>query len=216
MVVAPTLGGGDDGCFSETALLATAAGPGGHHGRGRARTGRRTARRPGLTASQSSRLMTIHARASPRCDRHNEWEGVRRRVGSLAIAVAAIMTIALMLEVRTRWPQLYRTVDGAMVLSTLLITVVGFIAWDAKPTLAAMVVFLLLPVDRTGSDRRVSTRALAATPPVVKHPPGANVPTGTREVPNHPPLTPSCAVMAGARRCGFRDRGGGNRSMEPL
>ena len=67
-------------------------------------------------------------------------------VGALALALVTIMLITLALEVRSRWPQIYRTVDGAMMVSALLIVAVGLTSWAAKPTLATMAALLLLPV----------------------------------------------------------------------
>jgi low temperature requirement protein LtrA len=67
-------------------------------------------------------------------------------VGSLAIAQITIIFITLVLEIRSRRNQIYRTVDVAMVVSALLIAAVGTTAWGAKPTLSVMVLLLLLPV----------------------------------------------------------------------
>jgi hypothetical protein len=52
----------------------------------------------------------------------------------------------LVLEIRRRSPQLYRTVDLVMLISAVLVIGVGLTGWGAKASLLAMVVLLLIPV----------------------------------------------------------------------
>jgi low temperature requirement protein LtrA len=67
-------------------------------------------------------------------------------VGALAAALCSIVLITLVLEIRRRYPQLYRTVDVVMLVSAALVIGVGLTGWDAKSSLMAMVILLLLPV----------------------------------------------------------------------
>jgi low temperature requirement protein LtrA len=67
-------------------------------------------------------------------------------VGSLAAALCSIVLISLVLEIRRRSPQLYRTVDLVMLVSAVLVISVGLTGWGAKASLTAMVILLLFPV----------------------------------------------------------------------
>lgn len=67
-------------------------------------------------------------------------------VGALAVTLISIVLITLVLEIRSSQPQIYRTVDLAMLASAALIIGVGTTPWGAKMTLGAMAALLLLPV----------------------------------------------------------------------
>ena len=67
-------------------------------------------------------------------------------VGSLAAAVLSAALITKTLEVRGEQPQLYRTAEASMVVSTLVILLVGTTEWGAKGSLSAMALLLLVPV----------------------------------------------------------------------
>jgi low temperature requirement protein LtrA len=67
-------------------------------------------------------------------------------VGALAAALCSVVLITLVLEIRRRSPQLYRTVDLVMLISAVLVIGVGLTGWGAKASLLAMVVLLLIPV----------------------------------------------------------------------
>jgi low temperature requirement protein LtrA len=67
-------------------------------------------------------------------------------VGSLAVAVVSVAAIAWTLEVRRRYPQIYRPAQAALVVSALLSLAVGMTDWGAKPILASLAALLLAPV----------------------------------------------------------------------
>jgi low temperature requirement protein LtrA len=67
-------------------------------------------------------------------------------VGALAVAVGSVAALTRTLEIRRAYPALYRTVVGALAGSVLLILAVGLTDWDAKATLAAMVLLLGFPI----------------------------------------------------------------------
>jgi low temperature requirement protein LtrA len=67
-------------------------------------------------------------------------------VGALAAAVLTVVSITLVLEARSRAPELYQAVDLMMAVSAALILAVGLTGWGARASLVAMVVLLLAPV----------------------------------------------------------------------
>jgi low temperature requirement protein LtrA len=67
-------------------------------------------------------------------------------VGALAAAVLTVVSITLVLEARSRAPELYRPVNLTMAVSAALILAVGLTGWGARASLGAMVVLLLVPV----------------------------------------------------------------------
>jgi hypothetical protein len=67
-------------------------------------------------------------------------------VGALAVALLSIALITLVLEARTRKPEMFRRVEIAIVASAALTMAVGISGWGAKASLGAMVILLLLPV----------------------------------------------------------------------
>ena len=67
-------------------------------------------------------------------------------VGSLAVAVPSVAALTRCLSVRLAYPALYRTATATLMASAVVIAAVGFTAWGAKATLAAMVLLLLFPI----------------------------------------------------------------------
>ena len=67
-------------------------------------------------------------------------------VGSLAVAMAAILFLSFVLEARRRQPDLYRVVDIALIVGIVATLGIGLTALTALASLAAMVVLLLLPL----------------------------------------------------------------------
>jgi low temperature requirement protein LtrA len=67
-------------------------------------------------------------------------------VGSLATAVVSVTALTLTLQVRTRYPEVYRMAGWTLVVSAALMLVVGTTGWGAKATLGALVLLLLAPV----------------------------------------------------------------------
>lgn len=67
-------------------------------------------------------------------------------VSSLAAAVLSVALITRTLEARRAMPGLYRTAEGAMLVSVLLILSVGLTDWGTEASLTSMVVLLLAPV----------------------------------------------------------------------
>jgi hypothetical protein len=66
--------------------------------------------------------------------------------GALAVAIASVAGLSRTLEIRLAYPTLYRTTTAALAGSALLIVAVGLTGWDARGTLAAMVLLLGLPI----------------------------------------------------------------------
>jgi low temperature requirement protein LtrA len=70
-------------------------------------------------------------------------------VGSLGVAVLAVLTLTLVLEIRDQTPaaqEVYRAADRGLLVSAILILSVGLTVWGAKATLMAMALLLLVPV----------------------------------------------------------------------
>jgi low temperature requirement protein LtrA len=70
-------------------------------------------------------------------------------VGSLAIAVLAVVCLTMFLQIRSENEvvgTIYRVADRAALVSAVLILGVGATTWDAKATMLAMVVLLLYPI----------------------------------------------------------------------
>lgn len=70
-------------------------------------------------------------------------------VGSLSLAVLAIVALTLVLDIRTQGGEartVYEVADRAALASVLLIVGVGLTGWGAKGSLVTMVALLLLPV----------------------------------------------------------------------
>jgi hypothetical protein len=60
-----------------------------------------------------------------------------------------MLSVALLtftLETRRDQPEIYRTADTAIVISTVLALGVGLTGWGAKTTLGTLVVLILFPV----------------------------------------------------------------------
>jgi hypothetical protein len=70
-------------------------------------------------------------------------------VGSLSLAVLAIVALTLVLDIRTQGGDartVYEVADRAALASVVLIVGVGLTGWGAKGSLVTMVALLLLPV----------------------------------------------------------------------
>jgi low temperature requirement protein LtrA len=67
-------------------------------------------------------------------------------VASLSAAMLSVTAIILTLQIRRRYPQVYRPAEAALVGSAVLTLAVGLTDWEAKATLGAMAVLLLAPV----------------------------------------------------------------------
>jgi low temperature requirement protein LtrA len=70
-------------------------------------------------------------------------------VGSLSLAVLAIVALTLVLDIRTQGGEartVYEVADRAALAGVLLIVGVGLTGWGAKGSLVTMVALLLLPV----------------------------------------------------------------------
>jgi uncharacterized membrane protein YsdA (DUF1294 family) len=65
------------------------------------------------------------------------------------VAVLAVLTLTLVLEIRDQTPaaqEVYRAADRGLLVSAILILSVGLTVWGAKATLMAMALLLLVPV----------------------------------------------------------------------
>jgi low temperature requirement protein LtrA len=67
-------------------------------------------------------------------------------VGSLAAAAVSVAAITGTLDVRRRYPRIYRPAEAALLISGILSLAVGLTDWGAKESLTAMVLLLLAPV----------------------------------------------------------------------
>jgi low temperature requirement protein LtrA len=67
-------------------------------------------------------------------------------VGSLAVAMVSVVLLTLTLEVRKDQPELYRSADIAILISSAAALGVGLTDWGTKGTLGALVLLLLAPV----------------------------------------------------------------------
>jgi low temperature requirement protein LtrA len=95
----------------------------------------------GMAAGGAGVLNTVENAGHPLPD------GVRwLLVGSLATAVFSVALIIQTLEVRRKHPEIYRTAQTVLFIVAVLILGVGFTGWEAKATLASLVVLLLAPV----------------------------------------------------------------------
>jgi low temperature requirement protein LtrA len=94
-----------------------------------------------IAAGGAGVLNTVEHAASPLPD-EVRW----LLVGALAAAMLSVALLTFTLETRRDQPEIYRTADTAIVISTVLALAVGLTGWGAKTTLGTLVVLILFPV----------------------------------------------------------------------